>query len=123
MAILVYKAPPAVDDFDRPTLLRVRLQKLALVWTIDDSPSLDRNRISERTYLSSHPHDSELKPMSHCHGLDAGSVTVLIRDYPWDIRPGSVDMTVMFRDQPLRFRRLGFSVARFSTCSKISFLP
>jgi len=24
---------------------------------------------------------------SHYHGLDAGSVTVLIRDYPWDIRP------------------------------------
>jgi len=64
-----------------------------------------------------------LKPLSHCHGLDAGSVTVLIRDYPWDIRPGSVDMTVMFRGQPSHFRRLGFSVARFSTCSKISFLP
>ena len=39
-------------------------------------------------------------PSSHFHGLDAGSVTVLIRDYPWDIRPGSVDMTVIFRDVP-----------------------
>jgi len=33
--------------------------------------------------------------VSYFHGLDAGSVTVLIRDYPWDIRPGSVDMTVI----------------------------
>jgi len=39
-------------------------------------------------------------PSSHFHGLDVGSVTVLIRDYPWDIRPGSVDMTVIFRDVP-----------------------
>jgi len=63
----------------------------------------------------------ESKPSSHFHGLDAGSVTVSIRDYPWDIRPGSVDMAVMFRDQQARFRRLNFSVARFSTCSNISF--
>jgi len=46
-----------------------------------------------------------------------------IWDYPRDIRPGSIDMTVMFRDQPSRFRRLGSSVARFSTCSKISYFP
>jgi len=39
-------------------------------------------------------------PSSHFHGLDAGSVTVLIRDYPWDIRLGPVDMTVIFRDVP-----------------------
>jgi len=39
-------------------------------------------------------------PSSHFQGLDAGSVTVLVRDYPWDICPGSVDMTVIFRDVP-----------------------
>jgi len=39
-------------------------------------------------------------PSSHFHGLDAGSVTVVIQDYPWDIRPGSIDMTVIFRDVP-----------------------
>ena len=55
-----------------------------------------------------------IMPSSHFHGLDAGSVTVLIRDYPY--------MTVMFRDQPTLFRRLDFSVEWFSTCSKISFL-
>ena len=38
-----------------------------------------------------------LKLSLHFHGLDAGNVTVLIRDYPWDIRPGSVDMTVMLQ--------------------------
>jgi len=54
-----------------------------------------------------------IKPSSHFHGLDTGIVTVLIRDYLWDIRPGSVDMTMMSRDQPSRFRRLGFSVVRF----------
>jgi len=37
---------------------------------------------------------------SHFHGLDTGCVTVLIRDYQWDIRPGSVDMTVIFQDAP-----------------------
>jgi len=63
-----------------------------------------------------------LSSSSHFHDLDAGSVTVLISDYPWDIRPGSIDMTVMFRDQLARCRSLDFSVARFSTCSRISFL-
>jgi len=43
---------------------------------------------------------------SHFHGSNAKGVTVLIWDYPWDIRPGSV----MFRDLPSRFRRLDFSV-------------
>jgi len=57
-------------------------------------------------------HSSEnarIDPSSHFHSLDAGNVTVLIWNYPWDIRPGSVDMTVMFLDQPSRFRR--FSAA------------
>ena len=51
---------------------------------------------------------SRVKPSSHFHGLDDGSVTVLIRDYPRDIRPGSVDMTVMSRDQPSRSAVLVF---------------
>lgn len=38
-----------------------------------------------------------IMPSSHFHGLDAGSVTVLHWDYPWDIRHGFVDMTVIFR--------------------------
>jgi len=80
------------------------------------------------SYSGLKPHEKlstdhiQLKPSLHFHGLDAGSVTVVIRDYPWAIRPGSVDVTVMFRDQLARFRHLDFSVARFSTCSKISFL-
>ena len=42
--------PPVADDFDRPTLLCVRFQKLAQVWAIN-RPLL--NRVSGTTYLSS----------------------------------------------------------------------
>ena len=38
-----------------------------------------------------------VKPSFHFHGLGAGSVTVLIGDYSWDIRPESVDID---RDVP-----------------------
>jgi len=53
-----------------------------------------------------------VKTSYHFHGLGAGRVTVLIQDYLWDIRPQSVDMTVMFRDQPSPFHHLGFSMVR-----------
>jgi len=58
------------------------------------------NCLRQLTVMASVTADISIMPSSHFHGLDAGSVTVLIPDYQWDIRSWSVDMTVIFLDVP-----------------------
>ena len=78
---------------------------------------------NRRAHKTSFTSSVIIKSISQFQGLDAGSVTVFIRDYPWESVFGSIDMTVMFLPgSTVMLPRSWFSVAWFSTCSKISFL-